>query len=138
MKTGNEALQKELEYQHAQVIKDIEERASQQAALLNTKAWDLEDQIYAEKCKNREEQASLENQVETLRVEQMQNVYSQEELRQQIRALKWMLSQGRRRMDTDDYFRKWVCTRTFCRRVFYAPRDQKHIWCYFCGKAFKT
>jgi hypothetical protein len=101
-KFGNEALQKELEHQHAQVIKDIEDHASQQAALLNTKAWDLEDQIYAEKCKNREEQASLEMKVESLSVEQFRNFYNQEELTEQVRALKRMLAQGGRRMGEEE------------------------------------
>jgi hypothetical protein len=35
-------------------------------------------------------------------------------------------------------YKKWVCTRVFCRRAFYAPRDQKQIWCFYCGKMFKT
>jgi hypothetical protein len=100
---GNEALQKELEHQHAQVVKDIEDRASQQAALLNTRTWDLEDQIHAEKCKNREEQASLERQVETLGEEQMRSFFAQEDLMEQVRALKRMLAQqGRRRMGEDE------------------------------------
>jgi hypothetical protein len=121
------------------VIKDIEERASQQAALLNTKAWDLEDQIHAEQTKNRQEQASLERRVETLSMEQMQNYYSQEELRSQVRGLRRVLTQSQmQRQGNEQYYRRWVCTRSFCRRVFYAPRDQQQIWCCYCGKAFKT
>jgi sulfite reductase alpha subunit-like flavoprotein len=40
--------------------------------------------------------------VETLSEEQMQNFYSQDELREQIKALKRMLSQGRNRMGEND------------------------------------
>ncbi|KAH8767855.1 hypothetical protein BGZ57DRAFT_899450 [Hyaloscypha finlandica] len=139
MRSGNEALQKELEAQHAQVIKDIEEQASKQAALLNTKAWDLEDQIHAEQTKNREEQASLERRVESLSIEQMQSFYNQEELRGQVRGLRRVLTQSQmQRKGNAEYYRRWVCTRSFCRRAFYAPRDQQQIWCFYCGKAFKT
>ncbi|PMD34996.1 hypothetical protein L207DRAFT_517106 [Hyaloscypha variabilis F] len=139
MKSGNEALQKKLEAHHAQVIADIEDRASQQAALLNTKAWDLEDQIHAEKTKNREEQASLEMRVQCLGEEQMRNFHSQEELRNQVRGLRRALThtQGLR-MGNEAYYRRWVCTRRYCGRAFYAPREQEQIWCFYCGKAFKT
>ena len=135
MQTGNAALQKELETAHTLALRALEDRASQQAALLNTKTWDLEDQIVASKLHS----STLEEQIETLASDQMRSFYTQEELREQVRGLKQMLAmQGRRRMGEEEYYRKWVCTRSTCRRAFYAPRDQRQVWCFFCGKAFKT
>jgi phosphatidate phosphatase APP1 len=116
-------------------VRDIEERAAQQTALLNSKAWELEEQIQAE----REEQASLEARVESLSEEQMRSFYIQEELRNQVGGLKRVLtlSQMQRRGNAA-YYGRWVCTRSDCRRVFYAPRDQRQIWCFYCGKRFNT
>lgn len=114
---------------------DIEERAAQQAALLNSKAWELEEQIQAE----REEQASLEARVESLSEEQMRSFYSQEELRNQVRGLKRVLTQSQMQSwGNAEYYQRWVCTRAACRKVFYAPREQRQIWCFHCGKSFRN
>jgi hypothetical protein len=69
----------------------------------------------------------------------MRNFYSQEELRSQVRGLRRVLTQSQmQKRENQEYYRRWVCTRSFCRRAFYAPRDQQQIWCFYCGKAFKT
>jgi hypothetical protein len=138
MSTGNEALQKELASQHALVISSIEDRASQQAALLNTKAWDLEDQLLTSNLTHSQETASLEARVESLSEEQMRSFYGQEELRNQIKGLRRVLTDRGGGRGDGDHYRSWICTRRRCGKVFYAPREQREIWCGYCGRGFRT
>ncbi len=138
MRAGNEALQTELATQFAQVISSIEDRASQQAALLNTKAWDLEDQLLTSNLTHSQETASLEARVESLSEEQIRSFYGQEELRSQIRGLRRVLTDRGGRRGGRDYYRLWVCTRSSRGKAFYAPREQREIWCAHCGRGFNT
>ena len=120
------------------MISSIEERASQQAALLKTKAWDLEDQLLTSSLTHSQETASLEARVESLSEEQMRSFYGQEELRNQIRGLRRVLTDRGGGRGEGDYYRLWVCTRRRCGKAFYAPREQREIWCGSCGRGFKT
>jgi hypothetical protein len=138
MTTGNEALQTELASQYAVVISSIEDRASQQAALLNNKTWDLEDRLLTSNLTHSQETASIEARVESLSEEQMRSFYGQEELRSQIRGLRRVLSNRGGERGKCDYYRGWVCTKRGCGKVFYAPREQRVIWCGSCGRGFKT
>src|SRR6187402_715574 len=66
---GNKVLEETLKLQHAQVVKDMKKKAEEHERLLNAKATYLQEQIHAEKHKNRVAQASLDTEVNRLRAQ---------------------------------------------------------------------